>query len=33
MSSRPVKKVGSEKPTKASVVAIWSKSEYGRVAE
>ena len=26
MSSRPVKKVGSEKPTKASVLAIWSKS-------
>ena len=28
----PVKKVGSEKPTKASVLAIWSNSEYGRVA-
>ena len=28
----PVKKVGSEKPMKASVLAIWSKSEYGRVA-
>ena len=28
----PVKNVGSEKPTKASVFAIWSKIEYGRVA-
>ena len=27
MNSRPVKKVGSEKPMKASVLAIWSKSE------
>ena len=25
-----MKKVGSEKPMKASVVAIWSKNEYGR---
>ena len=28
-----MKKVGREKPRKAPVVAIWSKSEYGRVAE
>jgi hypothetical protein len=27
-----VKKVGSEKPMKASVLAIWSKIEYGLVA-
>ena len=25
----PVKKVGSEKPMKANVLAIWSKIEYG----
>ena len=28
-----MKKVGSEKPMKASVVAIWSKIEYGRTAD
>ena len=33
MKRRPVKKVGSEKPMKASVVAIWSKIEYGRTAD
>ncbi len=33
ISSRPVKKVGSEKPTKASVLAIRSNHEYGRAAE
>ena len=33
ISSRPVKKVGSEKPTKARVLAIRSNSEYGRAAE
>ena len=33
MNRIPVKKVGSEKPMKASVLAIWSKTEYGRVAE
>ncbi len=27
-----MKKVGSEKPTNARVLAIWSKIEYGRVA-
>jgi hypothetical protein len=27
MNRRPVKKVGSEKPTKASVLATWSKTE------
>ena len=27
MNSSPVKKVGSEKPMKAKVLAIWSKSE------
>ena len=27
MNSSPVKKVGSEKPTKASVLEIWSKIE------
>jgi hypothetical protein len=27
ISSRPVKKVGSEKPMKASVLAIWSNSD------
>ena len=33
ISSRPVKKVGSEKPTKASVLAMRSNHEYGRAAE
>ena len=33
MNTSPVKKVGSENPTKASVVVIWSKTEYGRSAE
>ena len=28
-----MKKVGSEKPTNASVLAIWSKIEYGRAGE
>jgi hypothetical protein len=32
MKRSPVKKVGSEKPTKVSVLATWSNSEYGRVA-
>ena len=32
ISSSPVKNVGSEKPTKASVFAIWSNTEYGRSA-
>ncbi len=27
MNRRPVKKVGSEKPMKAKVLAIWSKTE------
>ncbi|MEY9249188.1 hypothetical protein ABH989_001331 [Bradyrhizobium ottawaense] len=27
MNRMPVKNVGSEKPTKASVLAIWSNSE------
>src|SRR5437762_6264058 len=33
MNTSPVKKVGSENPTKASVVVSWSKTEYGRSAE
>ena len=33
ISSSPVKKVGSEKPTKASVLAMRSNHEYGRAAE
>ena len=33
ISSRPVKNVGSEKPTKASVLAMRSNHEYGRAAE
>ncbi len=33
MKSSPVKNVGSENPMKASVVAAWSKSEYGRSAD
>src|SRR5205085_3426150 len=28
MNSKPVKNVGSEKPTNASVLEIWSKIEY-----
>ena len=30
--SSPVKNVGSEKPMKATVLAVWSNSEYGRAA-
>jgi hypothetical protein len=33
ISRIPVKKVGSEKPTKANVLAARSNHEYGRVAE
>jgi hypothetical protein len=33
MSRMPVKKVGSEKPTKASVLAMRSNHEYGLTAE
>src|ERR1700687_4533774 len=33
ISSSPVKKVGTEKPTKANVVAMWSKMEYCLIAD